>query len=425
MPNLVPLTSAVQIRFPDCAHFGTGLLKSRSSRSVDQITSDHRHQGKQHRARHAVSGWSPSPIRQTLAASLQNLRLADGERSPLYDFGIRWPAAWPWEPDDVDKSEAGKDDDKPAASASRSSSRRHFYGSKRLKDEDPPPKPQASTMSQIFGNSANSSTEDRKRFRSVTGNREIADWLALPFEGISRVPFPEVPCVARPKKRQTGPRFRQGNCREEKSHVPPLPPIRRNGCLVVGFLTVGYADLRAVYGDRSWSTSLACDAGLQTLLCKSRALATTLFRNSVFGITALIIAVLHLIRPSILLLTLGLIAAGSALYFTTSFCPDLRSTFILGFARPAPATAAASRVRKSRIHERNADADEAGIDGGQNEETFSKGAQLWDGRLLRSVEQTTSRTRTRGHRQRRKENRHRRGSNARPTAVSRHSPLAL
>ena len=53
--------------------------------------------------------------------------------------------------DDVDKSEAGKDDDKPAASASRSLSRRHFYGSKRPKDEDPPPKPQASTMSQIFG----------------------------------------------------------------------------------------------------------------------------------------------------------------------------------------------------------------------------------------------------------------------------------
>jgi hypothetical protein len=53
--------------------------------------------------------------------------------------------------DDVDKSEASKDDDKPAASASKSSSRRHSYVSKRLKDEDPPPKPQPSTLSQIFG----------------------------------------------------------------------------------------------------------------------------------------------------------------------------------------------------------------------------------------------------------------------------------
>ena len=56
--------------------------------------------------------------------------------------------------------------------------------------------------------------------------------------------------------------------------------------------------------------ALACDAGLQTLLCKTRLLVTYLFRNSVFGIAALVIATLHVIRPSIVLLTGGLIAAG-------------------------------------------------------------------------------------------------------------------
>src|SRR6202035_3968088 len=80
--------------------------------------------------------------------------------------------------------------------------------------------------------------------------------------------------------------------------------------LIVSFVTVGYAIYVRYLAIEFSGTALACDAGLQTLLCKSRALATTLFRNSVFGITALIIAVLHLIRPSILLLTLGLIAAG-------------------------------------------------------------------------------------------------------------------
>ena len=50
--------------------------------------------------------------------------------------------------------------------------------------------------------------------------------------------------------------------------------------------------------------------GLQTVLCKTRVLATSLFKNSVFGIVALVIATLHLMRPSIVLLTGGLIAAG-------------------------------------------------------------------------------------------------------------------
>jgi hypothetical protein len=46
------------------------------------------------------------------------------------------------------------------------------------------------------------------------------------------------------------------------------------------------------------------------MLCKARTLATSLFKNSVFGIVALIIATLHVMRPSIVLLTGGLIAAG-------------------------------------------------------------------------------------------------------------------
>ena len=89
-----------------------------------------------------------------------------------------------------------------------------------------------------------------------------------------------------------------------------LTPYQVQWLMVVGFVTLGYA-LYVRYLVVEFSTvALACDAGLQTLPCKARALATVLFKNSVFGITALVIAVLHVMRPSIVLLTGGLIVAG-------------------------------------------------------------------------------------------------------------------
>lgn len=119
-----------------------------------------------------------------------------------------------------------------------------------------------------------------------------------------------------------------------------LTPYQVQWLLVVGFVTVGYA-LYLRYLAIEFSTqALACDAGLQTLLCKSRSLATYLFKNSVFGTVALIIAVLHVIRPSIFLLTLGLIAAGLGIVLYNVVLSGLAiGLLILGFARPAPATA--------------------------------------------------------------------------------------
>jgi len=119
-----------------------------------------------------------------------------------------------------------------------------------------------------------------------------------------------------------------------------LTPYQVQWLMVVGFLTLGYA-LYLRYLVVEYSTvALACDAGLQTLPCKARALATVLFKNSVFGIVALVIAVLNFIRPSIVLLTGGLIAAclGIVLY-NIVFSGLAIGLFILGFARPAPATA--------------------------------------------------------------------------------------
>ena len=119
-----------------------------------------------------------------------------------------------------------------------------------------------------------------------------------------------------------------------------LTPYQVQFLLVVGFITVGYALYLRYLAVEFSTVALACDAGLQSMLCKSRALATYLFKNSVFGIAALIIAVLHVMRPSIVLLTLGLIAAGSGIVLYNIVLSGIAiGLLILGFARPAPATA--------------------------------------------------------------------------------------
>ena len=119
-----------------------------------------------------------------------------------------------------------------------------------------------------------------------------------------------------------------------------LTPYQVQFLLVVGFVTVGYALYLRYLAVELSTVALACDAGLQSMLCKARALATYLFKNSVFGITALVIATLHVMRPSIVLLTGGLIAAGFGIVlYNIQLSGIAIGLLILGFARPAPATA--------------------------------------------------------------------------------------
>jgi hypothetical protein len=119
-----------------------------------------------------------------------------------------------------------------------------------------------------------------------------------------------------------------------------LSPYQVQWLLVVGFMTVGYALYVRYFAIEFSTVALACDAGLQTMLCKTRTLVTSLFRNSVFGVVALIIATLHVMRPSIVLLTGGLIAAAFGIVLYNIVPSGLAvGLLILGFARPAPATA--------------------------------------------------------------------------------------
>ena len=66
-----------------------------------------------------------------------------------------------------------------------------------------------------------------------------------------------------------------------------LTPYQVQWLLIVGFVTVGYALYLRYLAIEYSSAALACDAGLQTMLCKTRILVTSLFKNSVFGIVAL------------------------------------------------------------------------------------------------------------------------------------------
>lgn len=110
--------------------------------------------------------------------------------------------------------------------------------------------------------------------------------------------------------------------------------------LIVGFLSVGYAIYLRYLAIELSSTALACDAGLQSTLCKSRLVMTYLFKNSVLGIAAIVIATLNLMRPSVVLITGALIAAGFGIVlYNVALSGIAIGLLILGFARPAPATA--------------------------------------------------------------------------------------
>jgi hypothetical protein len=117
-----------------------------------------------------------------------------------------------------------------------------------------------------------------------------------------------------------------------------LPTARQtNRLLVIGFLSIGYALYLRYLAIEQSSVGLACDAGLNTWLCLSRKVATFLFNNTVFGTVAVIAAGLNLVRPSMVLFALVLIAGGLGIVLynvaTSAFAFAL---LILSLARPAP-----------------------------------------------------------------------------------------
>jgi hypothetical protein len=117
-----------------------------------------------------------------------------------------------------------------------------------------------------------------------------------------------------------------------------LPTARQtNALLIVAFLCVGEAMYLRYMVMENATMSLACQGGLATWLCDSFRLVNVLYPHQVFGWVALLVALLNLVRPSIVLVTVALAAASFGIVLHNADLSALAAgVLILSLARPAP-----------------------------------------------------------------------------------------
>jgi hypothetical protein len=114
-------------------------------------------------------------------------------------------------------------------------------------------------------------------------------------------------------------------------------PRQTNWLLIIGFLALGQALYLRYLAIEHGQVALACQAGLNTWLCATFRLTIVLFNHAVFGWVALATAVLNLIRPSLVLVAVGLAAAAFGLVLHNAGLAGLAAALlILSLARPAP-----------------------------------------------------------------------------------------
>jgi hypothetical protein len=119
-----------------------------------------------------------------------------------------------------------------------------------------------------------------------------------------------------------------------------LPSARAtNWLLIVGFCAMGYALYMRYLAIEQSTVGLACGAGLNTWLCFSRKIVIALYQNTVFGWTALVLAAINLVRPSLVTFGLGVAAVclGIVLY-NIELSGIAAGLLVLSLARRAPET---------------------------------------------------------------------------------------
>ena len=119
-----------------------------------------------------------------------------------------------------------------------------------------------------------------------------------------------------------------------------LPTARAtNWLLIVGFSAMGYALYMRYLAIEQSTVGLACGAGLNTWLCFSRKIVIALYQNTVFGWTALVLAAINLVRPSLVTFGLGVAAVclGIVLY-NIELSGVAAGLLVLSLARRAPET---------------------------------------------------------------------------------------
>ena len=115
-----------------------------------------------------------------------------------------------------------------------------------------------------------------------------------------------------------------------------MPTARQWNVLIpLGMSALGYALYVRYMVIQETKVGLACDAGLATWLCASRRLVIGLHEHSVFGWVALGAAVLNLMRPSLVLFAIGMVAAALGVVLYNAGLAGLAAgLLILSFARP-------------------------------------------------------------------------------------------
>jgi len=96
------------------------------------------------------------------------------------------------------------------------------------------------------------------------------------------------------------------------------------------------------FGVQITEVGLACQSGggLNSWFCEVRRLTIALYEHSIFGIVALGVALVNLLRPAVSLFAFALIAAGLGIVLYNVALSGLAiAVLILSFARPAPASA--------------------------------------------------------------------------------------
>jgi hypothetical protein len=106
----------------------------------------------------------------------------------------------------------------------------------------------------------------------------------------------------------------------------------------VGLLALGCAFYMRYGVIQNTPIGLACDAGLASLLCKTRSLTIITYQSTGFGALALIAAAINLWRPHVGVLLIGMIAAALGIVLYNVVLSGLAvALLILSVARPAAA----------------------------------------------------------------------------------------
>ena len=119
------------------------------------------------------------------------------------------------------------------------------------------------------------------------------------------------------------------------------PTLRQWAAVIpVGMLALGCAFYMRYDVIQHTPTGLACDAGLPTLLCRTRSATIAIYQHTGFGALALVAGTINLWRPRVPLFVLGMVAAALGIVLYNVVLSGLAvAVLILSLARPAAAAA--------------------------------------------------------------------------------------